>query len=237
MITAFFLAIIGFTSCAMGMIFGGLFSLLFRNSKLHYIPLIFAFCSGIIFGLIFLDIIPESVEMGGWISTIIGLGFSCFLFQYLHKISHVVSLNVNNRHIQTGLVMAISIAIHNFPSGIALGAGHHGPFSNSMIVTMIFHTIPEGIAVFTPLFMARYTNSILLPTSFLVALPVGIGSFLGVKMGINAAWLLSLIISTSMGIVLLVTMKEIFWEALKKANALLCFLLTVLGLLIIGLFV
>lgn len=58
--------------------------------------------------------------------------------------------------------MATGIGLHNFPTGFAFGASSD-LLANSMLMTMVLHTIPEGIAIFVPLFAAAYSARIILP--------------------------------------------------------------------------
>ncbi|WP_051541206.1 ZIP family metal transporter [Caldalkalibacillus mannanilyticus] len=228
-----FIALIGFVSCCAGMIIGGIFSTLFKNLHPIFIPIIFSLCTGFIVGLVTIDILPESIHIGGYSPTIIGLLLGGFFYKYLHKISHIISINTKDSLLKTGLVMALSISLHNFPSGLALGASANDTFIHSMIMTMILHTIPEGIAIMTPILLAGYSIAALIPISLFVSFPVGLGALLGSTALFEATWVFSILISLSMGIVLFMTIKEIFLESLKKMNVWLCLFFGMSGFLLI----
>jgi zinc transporter, ZIP family len=55
--------------------------------------------------------------------------------------------------LQTGILLAIGITIHNLPEGIAIGAGYlHTPrFGFFVALAIMLHNIPEGIATALPL--------------------------------------------------------------------------------------
>ncbi len=57
---------------------------------------------------------------------------------------------------KTGLLVAIGIAIHNTPEGIAVGAGYaHTPqFGIFIAIAIALHNIPEGIATALPLYQS-----------------------------------------------------------------------------------
>ncbi len=60
---------------------------------------------------------------------------------------------VDRKLINVGLLMAIGIAIHNLPEGIAVGAGYlHNPpqFGIFVAIAIMLHNIPEGIATALP---------------------------------------------------------------------------------------
>ncbi|EQB95268.1 hypothetical protein GA8_12535, partial [Geobacillus sp. A8] len=117
-------------------------------------------CSGMIFGLVTMEILPESIEIGGWFIAIVGLIFGYFIYKHLEKVSHHVIIITNDAKkdlfVHSGLFLTFSIALHNFPTGIALGANTHDSLTKPMMTAIMLHNIPEGIAVFTPLLMAGF---------------------------------------------------------------------------------
>ena len=65
--------------------------------------------------------------------------------------SHSQSLDM--KLVNTGLLLAIGITLHNLPEGIAVGAGYlHNPkFGLFIAIAILLHNIPEGIATALPL--------------------------------------------------------------------------------------
>jgi ZIP family zinc transporter len=63
------------------------------------------------------------------------------------------SQNLDLRLVNTGLLLAVGITLHNLPEGIAVGAGYlHNPQFGLFIASAIMlHNIPEGIATALPL--------------------------------------------------------------------------------------
>ena len=61
--------------------------------------------------------------------------------------------NLDLKLVNTGLLLAVGITIHNLPEGIAVGAGYlHNPqFGLFVAVAILLHNIPEGIATALPL--------------------------------------------------------------------------------------
>jgi len=55
--------------------------------------------------------------------------------------------------VNTGLLLAVGITLHNLPEGIAVGAGYlHNPkFGLFVAIAILLHNIPEGIATALPL--------------------------------------------------------------------------------------
>ncbi len=61
--------------------------------------------------------------------------------------------NVDMKLVNTGLLLAVGITLHNLPEGIAVGAGYlHNPkFGLFIALAILLHNIPEGIATALPL--------------------------------------------------------------------------------------
>ena len=72
-----------------------------------------------------------------------------------HRGGHLHRRNppVNPQLLKSGILIAIGITIHNFPEGIAVGAGYmHSPqFGLFIAMAIMLHNIPEGIATALPL--------------------------------------------------------------------------------------
>lgn len=66
---------------------------------------------------------------------------------------HQKSQIIDRKLINTGLLLAVGITLHNLPEGIAVGAGYlHNPqFGLFIAVAILLHNIPEGIATALPL--------------------------------------------------------------------------------------
>lgn len=60
---------------------------------------------------------------------------------------------LDRKLVNTGLLLAVGITLHNLPEGIAVGAGYlHNPqFGLFIAVAILLHNIPEGIATALPL--------------------------------------------------------------------------------------
>jgi ZIP family zinc transporter len=60
---------------------------------------------------------------------------------------------MDRKLVNTGLLLAVGITLHNLPEGIAVGAGYlHNPkFGFFIAVAILLHNIPEGIATALPL--------------------------------------------------------------------------------------
>ncbi|WP_432359752.1 ZIP family metal transporter [Sporosarcina sp. UB5] len=81
--------------------------------------------------------------------------------------------------------MALIISIHNLPMGIVLGAGDESEFGIALLRALILHNVPEGMILFTLLFIAGFSTYMLFLISIIVAVPVGLGAFIGELIGMQ----------------------------------------------------
>ncbi|MFJ8262624.1 ZIP family metal transporter [Rummeliibacillus sp. NPDC094406] len=232
----YYVGIVGFMATAVGFGLGGVLAIFFKKLQ-HKVSTINALCTGLILGLVCLEIAPESIYLGGKVVFTIGflLGVLCF-FQ-IHEVSHKFTPSTENlqkdRFIQTGFLLAISITIHNFPLGIAFGSSQNLGISKPILQALILHNIPEGIAMFIPLFLAGLRFKMFLLITTIVSLPVAVGSIVGSVIGMKYPLLWSFIISFALGIIVIVTIKEIFIEAVKHSSFVHAMLFVGVGIFII----
>lgn len=80
-----------------------------------------------------------------------------------------------------GLFMAVAIAIHNFPEGLAtfMGALQEPRLGIPIAVAIAIHNIPEGIAVSVPIFFATGSRRKAFTHSFLSGLAEPAGALVG----------------------------------------------------------
>lgn len=84
---------------------------------------------------------------------------------------------IDHKLVNTGMLLAVGITLHNLPEGIAVGAGYlHNPqFGIFIAVAILLHNIPEGIATALPLCKGGIRRR----GAFLVALLSGLAEPLG----------------------------------------------------------
>ncbi|TVY12064.1 iron permease [Paenibacillus cremeus] len=212
-------ALWGFLASSAGLLIGGTGAGWVKGQK---VPLVFSLCAGMIIGLVVLDIVPDSIRLGGWPPAVAGLLVGVWVYSQLERWSRrVIVLTHEPKQevfLYSGVLIALSIAIHNVPTGIALGANASEALARPMLLTIFFHTIPEGIAVFTPLIMAGYGLMSLLVITLVVSLPIAVGALIGGSIGLGSPLLLTLVIALAMGMTLAVAVKEMLGKAVKDSS-------------------
>ncbi|MFJ8237788.1 ZIP family metal transporter [Ureibacillus sp. NPDC094379] len=226
-----FLTAIGFT-------IGGLIALFLKEFHKR-ISIIYSLCTGYILGLIVFDIAPSSIEQGNTRIFLLGLLIGAILFSFLHEEVHSFTRNQvkQNPYLNTALLLALSISIHNFPVGIAMGSNEAMGHNNSMIYLLILHNIPEGVALITPLLLGEIRARTWLTITCIILIPVGIGILLGSSLEYffpPSFW--ALVLSFAIGIMLSVTIKEMLFVAIKKSSAIVCIAYAILGFILMWIY-
>ncbi|MDM5335455.1 ZIP family metal transporter [Ureibacillus composti] len=234
----FITALIGMGLTTIGFCFGGCIAILLKGFQTK-VSIIYAICAGVILGMIVLDIAPESIEMGNNKIFFWGLLMGGILFLLLHEASHQLPRYQvkKNPYLRTAKLLALSISVHNLPVGIAIGSSQVFEMNSSMIYLLILHNIPEGVALFTPLLLGKVNIRTWFMLIGIIIAPVGIGILLGSSLGyFIPPSLCALILSLAIGMMLTVTIKEMFIVAIKNSSARLCIIYTIIGFILIWIY-
>ncbi|MFD1040275.1 ZIP family metal transporter [Virgibacillus byunsanensis] len=227
---------IGSLASALGIGVGGGLAWILNKIQRGY-GYIYSLCAGLIMGLLFLEMMPDSIKLGGWVVFVLGIGTGLLLFMYVHQllgsINTINNSNKRNMFIRSGLLLTISIMIHNFPVGIAFGSTIGTEMGNSMLITLVLHNIPEGIIIFTPLFLAGFGLVTWILFTTITATPIAVGAWLGQYVKISSPQVLAFMINIAIYIIFMVAIKEILWEALKRISPTRCFTIGGFGFAII----
>lgn len=122
--------------------------------------------------------------------------------------------------VNTGLLLAIGITIHNLPEGIAVGAGYlHNPqFGLFIAVAILLHNIPEGIATALPLCKAGICKRDAFKVAFLSGLAEPAGALLASMFLVRFTMLLPGALAFAGGVMVFITLDELIPTARKYGN-------------------
>lgn len=231
--------LVGFVATALGIGLGGGIAWFLIGSQ-KSIAAIYALCGGLIFGLICFEIAPEAIFLGDWMVFTLGVLIGIMLFKLLHTAFHKNAVKAGCQRkeafLHTGYLLAVGIALHNLPMGVILGTMSDSLISTSILHTLILHNIPEGIILFTPLYMVGLNVGRFLSIVVGVALPVAVGVFIGSVFEVDNPMYLSFFISLTIGTILVITVEEIFTESIKQSSLLFCLIIALMGSAFIGMY-
>ena len=212
---------IGFLATFAGVGVGGFFAAVINRFK-KSVGTIYAVCAGLILALISFEIIPELIQLGDWRIALLGFIGGCFLFLLIHRVmdkNASSSKGVRKYHNkELSLFLAFILSFHNLPMGIALGTTENTQVSIALLIALILHNIPEGMILFTPLFVSGFSSKSLFIFSIFVSLPIAIGAFIGEVIGLYNNLLWTFLISLTVGMIYMVTIKEVLPESIRQSS-------------------
>ncbi len=143
----------------LGTLLGALLIFIPKLNKQRYIPLFLSISATIMLSFSILDLIPESViyisantvGIKKLILLIIPFITGVFIINLLDK-----NYNEQNNLKKIGILSTLSLAIHNFPEGIAtfISSLVNIKLGLSLSIGIMLHNIPEGICIGLPLYHA-----------------------------------------------------------------------------------
>ena len=241
------LGIISFYGLIFGMVgtsLGGFIGAFIKLSSDKYLCFILEFAAGLMTAIICFDLIPESLNIIGISLCIIGIFIGILSMIYCNKLvnkySYISNLNLNsfkNSMFHTGIIIAIGLAIHNFPEGLAIGAGFEpsNALGLKLAIAIALHDIPEGISIALPLKVSGSSKLKAILITTISGLTTGIGAFFGVIIGNISENLIGLSLSFAAGCMLYIVACELIPESKKRYSGRFASLGNMFGL-IIGLF-
>ena len=115
--------------------------------------------------------------------------------------------------LKTGFLVAMGVAIHNFPEGVASLAGtlNNTNLGIAVSVAIAIHNIPEGLAIAAPVCAATGDRRQALLWSFLsgMAEPVGAAIAALVLMPFLSETLLGYVLATVAGVMVFISLDEL----------------------------
>ncbi len=121
---------------------------------------------------------------------------------------------------KTGILVAIGIAIHNMPEGIAVGAGYaHTPqFGIFIAIAIALHNIPEGIATALPLCKSGVCRWDAFKIALLSGLTEPIGALLAITVLTAFESLIPAALAFAGGVMTFITLDELIPTAREHGH-------------------
>lgn len=211
-----------------GLIFGmigttlGGFIGAFINIKTNkYLSFILEFAAGLMTAVVCFDLIPEALKIVDISKCILGIfiGIFSMIFcdEIINKICKKQTKLKNNNLLKAGIIIAIGLAVHNFPEGLAIGAGFESSSSLGfkLAIAIALHDVPEGISISLPLKSSGSSKSKAIVITTLSGLTTGLGAFCGAIFGNISQTLIGISLAFAAGAMLYIVSCELIPESKK----------------------
>lgn len=218
----FYITLIGLLTGVLGTVGGSLLVLMVKKANCHLLTLVLGISAGLMTIVVFLDLIPEAREVGNIGTTLFGMILGIILITAMDGLfPHTKFNNRNNgKLLKAGLLLAVGIALHNLPEGLAIGAGYQvdTALGFGLAVIIAAHNLPEGMAIATTLCLAGLRAWSIILISLLSGIPMGIGAFVGGYLGRVSDFTLSISLGFAAGAMIYITFDELIPGAHEKSN-------------------
>ncbi|MFA9423793.1 MAG: ZIP family metal transporter [Sedimentibacter sp.] len=225
--------IAGFLIGGIGTCIGGLISVLIGNPSDRTVSGLLSFAVGIMLAIITFDLMPEAYEIGGFFIVTLGLVVGLVMVFFAEEMIPVKQLHKFKgkklNYIKMSIVLIISLSLHNFPEGVAVGSS--SIYSNNLGIKIgiliAAHNIPEGMSIGIPLVMAGVSPLYVVLLTLITGLPTAFGSVLGAVLGGISKYFIAFCLSAAASSMLYVSANQLLPEAhiLHKGKSSAIFLL------------
>lgn len=196
---------IGLLSGIFGTGLGGVLSVLFKKKVDKYIEFFMGLSGGIMLAIVVLDLMKEAMEMKGIFITVLTIVLGMIS---IDLIKDKIDIPEDEK---SGIMIFISVLIHNLPEGIAIGSSFitSPNLGIALAITIAIHNVPEGLAVGIGLTGIKMKAMKTIIYTIIAGVPMGIGSFLGVYFGNKFETLIGIFLALAAGAMLYVALVEI----------------------------
>ncbi|MDR1697637.1 MAG: ZIP family metal transporter [Erysipelotrichaceae bacterium] len=197
------LIIFGLLSGVGGMVLGAIIPLLFKNVSDEFNRLLTVFAAGIMLAVTIFDLFPEAfivvrevMEVKHDIHLVLYVfGFALISMIILFGLTTLIKIMAkkrqnllpqkNHKYYLTGIILMLSIALHDLPEGVAIGVSYSLQASKglSMAILIGIHNIPEGFASALPFKRAGMKRHKIVLLCGLVGLVTLVGAIAGYYLG------------------------------------------------------
>lgn len=211
--------IIGFIIGGIGTCIGGLISVMIHKPSDRTVSGMLNFAAGIMLSIISFDLVPEAYEIGGFFIVTLGLVIGLLIVFIAEKMIPLKKLSLYKgkklSYIKMSLIIMISMSLHNFPEGIAVGSSaiYSEKLGLKVGILIAAHDIPEGLSVGIPLIMAGTSPLSVVLLTLLTGLPTAFGAVFGAMLGGISKYFIAFCLSAAASSMLYVSANELIPEA------------------------
>lgn len=224
----------------------GAFVVFFKISaekQTKFIAFCLSFSLAIMIGISLTDLIPNSLDVllhtNGYYGILLSiLTFITGIFSIkilIHKVEKVK--NETNSLYKLGILNMIALMLHNFPEGMAtfLSSYQNMAVGIHLGIAILLHNIPEGISIAVPIYYATNSKKAALKKTFLSGFAEPIGAILAFFLfkDFITSELISMILLFVAGIMITISIEEIYPETLKYKENKMVFSGFMMGLLLL----
>lgn len=200
---------------------GGIIGAILNIKSNKFLGFVLEFAAGLMTAVVCFDLIPEALNIVNISETIIGIFIGIFAMIFCDKIVNECCKNNSklekNNLLKTGIIIAIGLAVHNFPEGLAIGAGFEASnfLGFKLAIAIAIHDVPEGISISLPLKSSGSSKAKAIIITTISGLTTGLGAFCGAIFGNISENLIGISLAFAAGAMLYIISCELIPESKK----------------------
>ena len=233
----FRITVIGSIAGIIGTGSGGLIILFVDKITKRFLSFIMEFSAGLMMSIVCFDLLPEAFSLGGIGVTIVGMVIGTALIVGLDDLIRRLEVVKRAAHkgslMRAGILLAVGIALHNFPEGVAIGSGFDASMSLGLSLALVIalHDMPEGIAMAIPMRAGGMAKGRVIFWTILSGVPTGIGALLGGVLGGISNMVISICLGFAGGAMLYIICGELIPESKSMYRGRLSSIGNILGII------
>jgi len=194
---------------------GGIIGVMMGKPRPRLFSCLINATGGLMLAVSCFDLLPEAYALSvpwGLLGLLLGVALMLAADLLAHRHARAGDAQPMRR---TGLLVALGIALHNLPEGLAIGSGYaEAPALGIALGALIaLHDVPEGIAMAVPLRAGGLGVLPVLAMALLSGLPTGLGAYLGLLAGGVSREMIALCLGLAGGAMLQITAQEMIPSA------------------------
>jgi ZIP family zinc transporter len=206
--------LIGTASGVLGTAGGGMAAYIFKTKNRSILGVVLDFAAGLMLSVVCFDLLPHAIEIASFPAVLTGVAGGILFVMLVQTL-----LERSGKHLDgmalTAVTVALGIAVHNVPEGLAIGAElmDNQRMGLALALTMFLHDIPEGLGVGMPMRIngAKLGRAAFL--SLLAGLPTGAGALVGALAGGISNAVTAACLSSAGGAMLYLVLSEMMPQA------------------------
>ena len=194
---------------------GGVLGIFCRRQNAAFLSAILSYAAGTMLAVVTFSLLPQAFSQASLNLVLSGVAVGVIFLTVLevwaeqHTRCAADPSACGMRHL--GISIAVGIALHNLPEGLAIGSGMQAApgLGLSLMITILLHDVPEGLSMAIPLQKGALSARKALWLCILSGAPTGLGAFLGAAAGTVSPQVLAFCLSLAAGAMLYVTASDI----------------------------
>ncbi|MEW6172492.1 MAG: ZIP family metal transporter [Bacillota bacterium] len=184
-------------------------------------PYLVGFAAGVMSAVALLEIVPTSLRLGGSYALFLGGTAGVLLLFLADAVLGHPPVNLRASYQRLGWLLVMGIALHDFPEGMAIGAGGTVAAELGIFLALAvgIHNLPEGLINAAPLRLGGLSSARILWLNALLSLVTPAGTVFGIVVARRVPLLIPALLALAAGAMLYIVAKELTPRMMRKKGA------------------